>query len=757
MTESLSWLLVLILVAGGGLLPSGLLFARLGSGGIPYALSVGLALFGVATWLAGTVALPYGTPLAAGALAGLWAWSALIAWRHPSLLADLARRGRALAAAAAGFVALFAVILFSRSFAPDAYGTEKPMDLMVLVAVHRAEQLPPPDPWLAGERLSYYHLGHTTMDAVGRLSGNGPEVVFNLATATAGAAAGLAAAGLALDLLAMAGGTRRRAMLVAGGVAVGTLLLVAPAVGLVDLLSANGVGGEAAWGWLGVDGVPLAEAARTGVPEGYWWWWNTTRVLPGTISEYPAFTVLLGDPHAHLMALPLALTVVALALVVFEGTTPLSWRRWLRHPHALVLTAVLLAALPLTNLWDGVTFGAIWGLAAFLAARRVGWVFAQALFLAARYAAVPAVIALVIAFPFFDGIDPPPVGAAPVTGEHSDPVRWLLVWLAPLLPMLVAAAFLGVRPARWRTALIVASLPVVAWLVAVVLSGAGAEVVDRAGGWVTLAGLVALVGWLGGSARAADAARDRGLAAALALATALVGILLLTELVRVADAFPGRLNTVFKFWFHAWALLAVAAGALAGIAVERASRPAWLPRGVARAALGASAAAVVLCVLATPALAVSRAREGQERGLDAIAYLERSDPGVAAASVWARANLDPEEAVLVQAVSESYSRGNFLAAASGVPTVLGWPGHQRQWRGEIHEAARRADVDAIYQDGATEAGLAAARRSGVTHVYVGFEELTRYGYDVIGRLSGWTLVFQTPQARIYSVPVEAAP
>ncbi len=758
MTESLAWLLVLLLVAGGGLLPAALLFERLPSRGIPYALPLGLAVVGLAAWLAGALALPYGTPVAAASLAAWWAWSALIALRRPALLAGVVAGWRAVAVTGAATALLFAALVLVRGLAPDAWATEKPMDLAILTAVHRSETLPPPDPWFAGAPLSYYHLGHTTMDAVGRLSGNGPATTFNLATATVGAAATVAAAGLALDLLGMAGAARRRARLVAAGVAVAVLLLAAPVVGLVDLLAANGIGGD--WAWTGIDGLPTAEGARTGVPLRFWWWWNTTRVVPGTISEYPAFTLILGDPHAHLLALPLGLTVVALALVTFEGVTPLTWRRWLRRPHDLALTGALFAALAMTNLWDVVTFGGVWGLAAVISVRRVGWAYAQALFIAVRWAAVPGALALLLAFTFLEGLDPPPVGIAPVTGERSDLAPWLAVWLAPGLPLILAAAWAGGVPARWRRPLLLAATPVIAWAVAMLLQGRPDELAVRGGGWATLLLLVALLAWLGGAAHAADARRERGLASALALAAAAVLVLLLTEVVHIDDAFEGRLNTVFKFWFHAWALVAVAAGALAGIAVERIerpARPAWASRRVAAALTGGVAVVFVACALTVPAMLVSRHREAQAFGIDAIAYLDRADPGLAEAGRWVRANLDPEEAVLVQAVAESYTTGNMVAASTGVPTVLGWPGHQRQWRGAIDEDARREAVDAIYTHGATPEGLAAARRYGVTHVYVGFQELTTYTYDVLGRLAGWPQVFAYGPTRIYEVPAEVAP
>jgi uncharacterized membrane protein len=162
-------------------------------------------------------------------------------------------------------------------------------------------------------------------------------------------------------------------------------------------------------------------------------------------------------------------------------------------------------------------------------------------------------------------------------------------------------------------------------------------------------------------------------------------------------------------------------------------------------------------MLTAPAMAVSREREWQERGLSAIAYLDDTDPALAAAVAWARVNLDPERHVVAQAIGEAYSTGNLLAAFTAVPTVLGWPGHERQWRGEIAEDGRRAAITDLYT-GTREEMVAAAERWGITHVYVGAEERAAYGPSLSARFEGWPLVFSSDGGRIYAVPLdEVAP
>ncbi|MFA7248429.1 MAG: DUF2298 domain-containing protein [Dehalococcoidia bacterium] len=768
----LAWYAALALIGAGGLLPAALICDRLHTRGVLYARPLGLAIVALTAWLLAWAGwMPYGTPLVIAAVLALAAWNVRIARRHPEAWRAVLARRTTILVGEALWVVVFALVVLARAQVPEATGTEKPMDLMVLTAVHRATTFPPPDPWLAGFSLSYYHLGHLGADVLARLSGTSTGVAFNLATATAGAGAAAALAGLVVDVIALGRVDRPRAIpagreevrgqakdrpvgrgALATGASIGlvTLLLVTPLVGIVNLAGANGIGDAGWWAMLGVPGVPPEPGAAHGVPTAFWWWWSSTRILPGTITEFPAFTLLLGDPHAHLLALPIDLVAAALAVATFEGGAPLTWRRWVQHPDRLLITAAVFAALFMTNSWDVLVYGGLWGAAGTAAFRRAGWSWMPALVGAVRWAMLPAGLAMLLAFGFLRSIDAPSLGIAPVIGERSDLPRWLLVWLPPLLP--VAAALALLRPAARRgtaaRALAVVLVAVACWGAIVIAEGVPGEFLARGSGWIVLGGLALAIAGLVAAAADADGRSDRALAAALAVLAAALGVLFATELFRIADAFPGRLNTIFKLWFNAWALIAVAAGALFGLAWDR-GRAAH-----AAAHLGVGGALLVALATAAfvPAMAVSRAREGQARGLDAEAYFAQTDPGLAAAVEWSREHLDPRHAVVVQAIGESYETVNVLSVETGVPTLLSWANHERQWRRNVPEGERRAAVDAIYEQGAVPASAEIARRFGATYVYVGRAERARYGPGVPARFAAWPSVVDTDGALLVKIP-----
>ena len=747
MEEAARWWLASAAIGAAGLVPSALLFGGLRSAGVLLARPLGLALLSLGGWWVGwSGLLPYGTGALLLVLAAIAAGGAAAAWRRPELRRAIASRWRLLLAGEALFLAIFLALALARAQAPDAAGTEKPMDLMLLTAIHRAGALPPPDPWLAGETLSYHYLGHLAVDASGRLAGAGPRIAFNLGLAQAGAMAGAAIFGLAGDMLALSAVRRRASVWVAGAAAAVALLWTAPAAGLFDLAAASRGGG-------GIDpGRALGE---------WWWWWDATRVLTGPIAEFPAFSLLLGDLHAHVLALPLAAAAAALALGAFGGEDRPGWRRWLRRPERLLLAGALFAALSMTNAWDVLTYGLLWFGAAAIALRRAGGSWLRAVPGAAVALAPPAAAALAFAAPFLASLDSAPAGIALVTTEATGLRSWLLIWAAPLLPLAAAAALL--RPgARVLDALGGAELAlgaVAAWALAQALGGHGDALGQRGGGgWLLLALLAAAIGVAGAAAARADARRDRALAAWLALAAGVAVLTFAAELVNVETGQGGRFNTVFKLWYHLWMLAALAAGAAAAMAVDRVEWRALLPRPappwrLAALALAVAAAALYAATwLYAPAMALSRGREGQASGLDAIAWLERSDPGLAGAVAFARAELDPARHVLLQAEGDPYSMEGYLASASAVPTVLGWLNHQQNWRGPEGLIERREDVARIYGLGAAAETERLVAAYGVTHVYLGREERRRYGPDVAARFGGWPVVFESSGARIVAVP-----
>ncbi|MDP9363620.1 MAG: DUF2298 domain-containing protein, partial [Chloroflexota bacterium] len=251
----------------------------------------------------------------------------------------------------------------------------------------------------------------------------------------------------------------------------------------------------------------------------------------------------------------------------------------------------------------------------------------------------------------------------------------------------------------------------------------------------------------------------------LALALFALGLALVfaVELFYIRDVFGSRMNTLFKVYYQVWTLFALGA-ALAAVALWRAARP----RRIARPALATFFGLSLLAGGAYPVLASERWTEGfaDWKGLDGIAYVDGEDPDELAAIRWLQQNAREEDLLLEAAGCAYYpiSRVPFnrASAFTGVPTVIGWAGHERQWRpGQPELMAeiprRQADVAAAF----AEPGGEAIDRYGVTLLFVG-----RYERDDVRDLCevagpypevrssafpgpGWELAFSEGDARIY--------
>jgi YYY domain-containing protein len=93
------------------------------------------------------------------------------------------------------------------------------------------------------------------------------------------------------------------------------------------------------------------------------WYWAASRAIPSgpheaVITEFPFFTFLYADLHAHLLALPLALLSlsVGVAIVLKAAQEPTSdlawWRQRLPDVGILLLWSLAIGAMRTTNTWD---------------------------------------------------------------------------------------------------------------------------------------------------------------------------------------------------------------------------------------------------------------------------------------------------------------------------------------------------------------------------------------------------------------------
>src|SRR3954454_3734401 len=324
-----------------------LVFARLPGAGLGLSKVFGLLLVTWVIWLAASLHVaPYSVGLIVGVLVLVAIAGVLVALRLRSLgerasgstrqrlkrlaLPEDPVRRRLFWGAEIVFAVVYALGALFASFAPDVWGTEKPMDMAFINALNTPPHFPPHDPWMSGESLNYYYLGHLVFAWPIKLLDLRPDAGYLLAW---GALMGLTATAVytfAGTLWAAARVTLGEKAPRGGPVFAG---LVAAA--LVTILG-NLAGVRA-----------VVQAADP--PKDYAWF-DPSRVIPNTINEFPSFSFVLGDLHAHVIALPFTVLVVAFGLqLALAG--PRGDLLWRGAAEALA-AALALGAMYAVNTWS---------------------------------------------------------------------------------------------------------------------------------------------------------------------------------------------------------------------------------------------------------------------------------------------------------------------------------------------------------------------------------------------------------------------
>ena len=773
MSDPLAWLLTIELLGLLGVPLAFFLFRHLPDRG--YALSKVLSLLLAAYffWILGLSGVVPASPLTIAAILLIGAASSgWLYYRHwPELETFVRDQWRYFLIVEGLFLVVFLVWAFIVSEAPAINHTEKPMDFAFLGSILQSTSFPPEDPWLSGHSISYYYFGHFILALPMKLAGIASSVGYNLALATLPALVAVASFSLIYNLVRLSGGGFRAA--VGFGLSAPIFLIVLGNLqGALEFVQLRGWGGDGFWQWSAIKG--MEGAAGEGLfPDSNWWWWRASRVidtleggvsLDYTITEFPFFSFLLGDLHSHVLALPFVILVLSLALNLLHSAGPLGPRWLLRNPCEAGTLALSLGALAFINSWDFPVYAAILGAVVFVKAwsaenrnlseeravsiqdglnglRRA--LLAGALFLIPLFAA-----AVLLFLPFYLTLSSQVSGILPYLGPATRPFHFFLVMGLPALLGLVflwRQFFSMPRPCPAEApvivmAAVIAIAPVLLWIFLAATWGLLTQ--DMESFWKTLVirtltvipGLA--VAGLAGYCAISRAGRrwDTSLTFPLLLLAAAGYLLAGAEMYHLADFFGNRMNTVFKVYYQAWLLLGIV-GAFAAYFCWSRYRELKIVSRLGQLSLAGVALALLVAALYYPVGATldrtGLMRPGHDfksNTLDGLSYIRDHSPAEYAAILWLRDEAEPGR--MVEAVGDDYSEFSRVSAATGRPAVLGWKGHEHQWRGTttIFEG-READIAQIYQSADPEVVRRLLAHYDVRYVYLGQRERARYAIN----------------------------
>ena len=268
------------------------------------------------------------------------------------------------------FLVIFILMCYFKGFLPDINGQEKFMDYGFIMSMLRNDKLPANDMWLSGKSINYYYFGQYIWAVVIKATGVKTGIGYNLAFAMS-----FSIGKFLIEASSMKGFMENKVVKYVAGFFTGC------AVSLWGnshsfFYDENSIGNGllttfSNWG-INVgrtDGFFYPDSTR-------YIGWNPEIEINGgdhTIHEFPFYSYLVGDLHAHVisMMIVLLITAVLLSLIssvrlpsaeeagIVPGLNNLSSEHSRLVPEVkssislhLVLCAVLLGCAQMTNYWD---------------------------------------------------------------------------------------------------------------------------------------------------------------------------------------------------------------------------------------------------------------------------------------------------------------------------------------------------------------------------------------------------------------------
>jgi len=570
------------------------------------------------------------------------------------------------------FLIAFFFMLDIRFANPTISFAEKFMDHGFLASVIRSPVVPPLDPWFSGGFLNvYYYLGYWMLGCLAIVSGVPSNIAFNLSLPTVFALSAVSLYAIGTLLL-----DRFRWLPLV------TLILPNPAL-IFQFITGKAVN-------------PAYDASLS---------WLGTRTITNTINEFPLFSFIWGDVHAHVISIFNQVSLVFLLLFAYK--------RWgsLERPGkvtVMALIAVSLGSMPLFNTWDVLLYAPLVLVTGVLilwrdraSHDRTAWAFLLG---------VPPVSFLCY-LPFYLQLKTS-TGAIALVRTPSDPLEFL--WVNGIFIAIFFA--LLVPEIRKKPLLLLACLPFA-------LAGYIAAAIA----------VIPLVYFIAKS--------DRDLIDVLAAFG--LAILVTCELIYMKDNMGDtffRMNTVFKCYLPAWLMLGTAAFVMAGQWCTASLR---IPSVSGR--ISAVLTVVVVTILFILPLVILAPVSYAPGTLDGLTYLEAQNPADAGAVAYLRTLAGSE--ILVEAENGDYSYYSRVSSFTGIPAIIGQPFHEFMWRGNDDGwyADRPADIRTIYEQ--PEKTIPLMKKYHATLLYVGDSERDRY--NVTLPASGLENIYSSRGTDIY--------
>ena len=292
------------------------------------------------------------------------------------------------------FLVIFFLMCYFKGFLPDINGQEKYMDYSFMMSMLRNGELPAKDPWLSGYSINYYYFGQYIWSVMVKLTGIDSGIGYNLAMCSATAipfAMSFSIGKFLIEAASERGFTDNKIIKYVAGIASG--LAVSVWGNSHSFFYDQESFGNSFLSTFKSWGIDVGRTDNFFYPDSTRYiGWNpelTTKGGDYTIEEFPFYSFLVGDLHAHVISMMIVLLIAAIILsLVSRVKLPSKDEIEIRHtldnlgsnggksrllPELrssvtleLTLCAILLGCAQMTNYWDFLIYFIFFSMGSFL-------------------------------------------------------------------------------------------------------------------------------------------------------------------------------------------------------------------------------------------------------------------------------------------------------------------------------------------------------------------------------------------------------
>ena len=690
---TLSWIIWLEIISTLAFPLGFLIFNKFKDKGYLLSKILGLLVSCYATWIiTSTGLLPY-TIFSVYAGISVLIFISILAfiYKKEEIVLFLKSNWKYIASYEALFLIAFFGFLLIRIANPDLWhpfrGGEKPMDIAYLNAVTKSTFMPPYDPWFSGASLNYYYWGYFIVGSLIHLTGITTEIAYNLAIPTFFALSVVASFTIGynfLDRITVPGLYRNIIPYLIGITTIIFICILGNLDGLYQMFKHFFQSGNV----MAFD------------------FWSSSRMMPPDppgfeITEFPFFTFLFADLHAHLMSIPFVILIIATGLSIVKSVS-CNTRNLIGRIVTLTILGVTIGAISAINTWDtpmslGVSFSAI-SIAHFL---RYGGINKKMILISILESSFVLGIGILSFIPyhinnitFFNWIEP----TTNVTTLTQ------IISINGFFLFLIATGIICILSEKFKLSLREICITIfisisISGLLTAINHYSGAIFVSSALGILVLFSLIKYI---------KNTPKYTPLFIYICMITLIgLGIIFFIDIWRI-EGDIGRMNSVFKFYLQAWILLGISAvyftyQIIILIPKMNLIFKYLIPSAITFLLISSS----IYPFLGTKDRIDDRFNTKVPLTLNGYAYTkgtiysdelgEISLESDINAIKWIRENITGSP-VILEGITPSYRWGGRVSVHTGLPSPIGWKWHQEQqrWGVKDYVEVRRKDVDSIY-------------------------------------------------------------